>query len=241
LSKIDFSPQRHRVRRDKDFFVCREIPTNKKESDCNFKPKGVGSSGESSSPDSPETILSTLCALCASVVNLNFVVIIGTGMGKKKYFLSFLILLTLTLTLSLSWSGERKPVKPAPRDKCPVCGMFVAKYPDWVTEIIFKDGTYAIFDGPKDLFKYYLNLEKYNPSKKLSDIDSIYVTDYYSLVFIDGYKAIYVTGSDVYGPMGKELIPFEKEADAKEFMKDHKGKSLLKFKEVTMELIKQLD
>jgi nitrous oxide reductase accessory protein NosL len=149
--------------------------------------------------------------------------------------------LTLTLTLSLSWSGDRKPIKPVSKDKCPVCGMFVSKYPNWVTEIIFADGTYAIFDGPKDLFKYYLNIGKYNPSKKISDIDSVYVTDYYGLAFIDGYEAIYVIGSDVYGPMGRELIPFEKEGDAKEFMKDHKGKSLLRFKEVTSDLIKQLD
>jgi nitrous oxide reductase accessory protein NosL len=119
--------------------------------------------------------------------------------------------------------------------------MFVAKYPDWVGEIIFKDGTYAVFDGPKDMFKYYFNLRKYNPSKKIADIDSIYVTDYYGLTFIDGYKAVYVIGSDVYGPMGRELVPFEKEGDAKEFMNDHKGKSLLGFKNITMELIGQLD
>jgi nitrous oxide reductase accessory protein NosL len=34
-------------------------------------------------------------------------------------------------------------------------------------------------------------------------------------------SAYYVLGSDIYGPMGRELIPFEKEADAKEFIKDH--------------------
>ena len=119
--------------------------------------------------------------------------------------------------------------------------MFVAKYPDWVGEIVFKDGTYAVFDGVKDMFKYYFNLEKYNPSKKLSDIDSFYVTDYYGLDFVDGYNAIFIIGSDIFGPMGRELIPFGNEADAKEFMNDHKGKSLLRFKDVTMELIKQLD
>ena len=41
--------------------------------------------------------------------------------------------------------------------------------------------------------------------------------------------------------MGRELIPFEKVDDAKEFMKDHKGKVLLKFKEVTFPLVKGLD
>ena|SRR4030043_1101854 len=153
----------------------------------------------------------------------------------------FALALSLALTLSLSWSGERKPIKPSPKDKCPVCGMFVAKYPDFLAEILFKDGSYAVFDGTKDMFKYYFNLKKYNPKKRVEDIDSVYVTDYYNLALIDGYQAFYVTGSDVYGPMGKELIPLEKEDDAKEFMKDHKGQSILKFKDITYEIIKGLD
>jgi len=62
--------------------------------------------------------------------------------------------------------GERKPVKPTQKDKCPVLWMFVAKYPDFLSEIIFKDGSYAVFDGTKDMFKYYLNIKKYNASKR---------------------------------------------------------------------------
>jgi len=119
--------------------------------------------------------------------------------------------------------------------------MFVAKYPDFLAEIVFKDGTYVVFDGTKDMFKYSLNLKKYNPSKGPEDIDSIYVTDYYNLTLIGGAEAYYVIGSDIYGPMGRELIPLEKEADAAGFMKDHKGKSVLKFKDVTYEIIKALD
>ena len=152
--------------------------------------------------------------------------------GNRIKNAGLLFSLTLTLTLSLTLTGitdsdggERKPVKPSPKDKCPVCGMFVAKYPDFLAQIIFKDGSALFFDGAKDMFKCYLNLKKYHPSKKQSDIDSIYVNDYYGLTFIDGFKAFYVIGSDIYGPMGRELIPFEKEADAREFMKDHKGNS----------------
>jgi nitrous oxide reductase accessory protein NosL len=107
--------------------------------------------------------------------------------------------------------------------------------------VIFQDGSYAVFDGAKDLFKYYLNLKKYAPAKRVEDIASIYVTDYYSLELTDGPQAWYVVGSDVYGPMGKELIPFVKESDARGFMKDHKGKSLLRFKDVSVELIGGLD
>ena len=69
----------------------------------------------------------------------------------------------------------------------------------------------------------------------------IYVTDYYDLTFIGGYEAFYVVGSDVYGPMGRELIPFKTEAAARDFMKDHNGKSILGFKGVTAQVIKGLD
>jgi nitrous oxide reductase accessory protein NosL len=160
--------------------------------------------------------------------------------------LSPTLIFALTLTLSLTlftdvYSGDRKPIKPSAKDKCPVCGMFVAKYPDFLAEILFKDGSSAFFDGTKDMFKYYLNLKKYQPSKNISDIDSIYVTNYYDLTLADGRSAYYVLGSDIYGPMGRELIPFEKEADAKEFMKDHQGKSTLRFKEITYEIVKGLD
>ena len=151
------------------------------------------------------------------------------------------MVLIILLVGSFTLAAEKKPIKPTPKDKCPVCGMFVAKYPDFLAEILFKDGTYAVFDGTKDMFKYYFNIRKYHPSKNISDINSIYVTDYYNLTLIDGLSAFYIMGSDIYGPMGRELIPFEKEGDAKEFMKDHKGKSVLRFKEVTDEIVKRLD
>ena len=142
---------------------------------------------------------------------------------------------------SLLWGAEGKPSKPTSKDKCPVCGMFVAKYPDFIAEIVFRDGSVVFFDGAKDMFKYYLNMNKYNPRQKETDIEYVYVTDYYSLTIVDGLKAYYVQGSDVFGPMGRELIPFEKEREAREFMKDHKGKTLLRFQEITASIIKGLD
>ena len=137
--------------------------------------------------------------------------------------------------------GERRPVTPSPGDKCPVCGMFVAKYPDFLAQVLFADDSYALFDGAKDMFKYIVQPEKKGSPRKQPEIDFIYVTDYYSLSPVDGRRAYYVVGSDVYGPMGKELIPFAREDDAREFMKDHKGRSMLRFREVTPEVLKVLD
>jgi nitrous oxide reductase accessory protein NosL len=161
-------------------------------------------------------------------------------MGYKPATRAIMFLVLLS-SVAVLWASDTSPVKPGPKDKCPVCGMFVAKYPDWVATFIFKDGTQAFFDGVKDMMKYYFNMIKYAPGKTAADIQTIQVTDYYRLEPIDGRKAFYVIGSDVYGPMGKELIPFEKEAEAQEFMKDHKGKSVLPFDKIDLGLVMGLD
>ena len=145
------------------------------------------------------------------------------------------------LSLSVAVSAEINPLQPSKKDKCPVCGMFVYKYPDWVGQIVFKDGSAAFFDGAKDLFKYYYNLKKYNPEKTIKDIAAIYVTEYYDMKIIDAKTAFFVIGSDVYGPMGKELIPFVSKADAEEFKKDHKGNRILRFEDIKPGVIKKLD
>lgn len=145
------------------------------------------------------------------------------------------------LWVPMAVASERGTFRPTKSDKCPVCGMFVARYPDWAGQVVFKDGSVSFFDGAKDLYKYYLNLKKYAPKKTQADVDGIYVTEYYGMKLIDGTKAYYVIGSDVYGPMGRELIPFLGESEAREFMKDHKGKRVLRFEDITPAVLEQLD
>jgi copper chaperone NosL len=159
-------------------------------------------------------------------------------------FYQSLILISLGLVLAIcpvAGAQDVSAAKITPADKCPVCGMFVSKYPDFVDQIVFKDGSHAFFDGVKDMMKYYFDLPKYNPGKTQADIAAILVTDYYTLKLVDGLQAWYVAGSDVYGPMGKELMPFKDEAAAKEFKVDHKGTAILSFQAITPALIKTLD
>jgi nitrous oxide reductase accessory protein NosL len=155
---------------------------------------------------------------------------------KQSYIIP-LCVAGIVLTASLSFAAERKPVEVKKTDKCQVCGMFVAKYKEWIAQVIFTDGTYAVFDGPKDMFRYYVNPSKYNPSKKQSDIQTLYVTEYYSTKLMDAREVFYVSGSDVTGPMGAELVPLGSEQKAKEFMKDHNGKKILKFSDITAEVL----
>jgi nitrous oxide reductase accessory protein NosL len=119
--------------------------------------------------------------------------------------------------------------------------MFVSKYPDWVVSTTFTDSTALFFDGIKDFFTYYHTMQKYTPARKQASIASITVHDYYSLKPIDARQAFFVVGSDVYGPMGKELVPFGKATDAQAFFQDHKGKKALHFNEVTPSILKSME
>jgi len=159
--------------------------------------------------------------------------------------LTALLLLCLALHSAALAAPPAKPAAsaaaPAARDKCPVCGMFVAKYPDWMASTTFKNGTISYFDGPKDMFTHYLDPPRYTPGLRQADITSMRVKEYYSLKMVDARSAFFVVGSDVYGPMGKELIPFASRTDAESFMADHKGKKVLRFNEITKELVKSLN
>jgi nitrous oxide reductase accessory protein NosL len=117
-------------------------------------------------------------------------------------------------------------------DKCPVCGMFLYKYPKWVSRLYYGKKAFS-FDGVKDMMKYYFTQEKM-PSL-------ILVQDYYTAKTIDATKAYYVVGSDVYGPMGNELIAFKTKESAQKFLLDHKGKKILRFDEITPQLVMKLD
>ncbi|MBU1658969.1 nitrous oxide reductase accessory protein NosL [bacterium] len=131
-------------------------------------------------------------------------------------------------------------------EKCPVCGMFIYKYPKWAAQIFYeinkKEHRYS-FDGVKDLMKFYFNPAEWGnyEVKTKGDITKILVTDYYSQKAIEAKKAYFVLGSDVYGPMGNELIPFENENDAQTFYKDHRGSKLIKFEEITPQEVSKLD
>ena len=130
-------------------------------------------------------------------------------------------------------------------EKCPVCGMFVAKYPRWAAKIFYTHQDHEhdfSFDGVKDLMKFYFNPKKWGDYKIDKNMqNSILVTDYYSQKGIDGKKAYYVIGSDVYGPMGNEFIPFEDFEDAKIFKKDHSGTKILEFSQITKKDVYKLD
>lgn len=117
-------------------------------------------------------------------------------------------------------------------EKCPVCGMFLYKYPTWIARIYYTNASFG-FDGIKDMMKYYFAHKE--------NIQEILVQEYYTQETINAREAFFVLGSDVYGPMGNELIAFRDKKSAEQFLFDHKGKVILRFEALTPEHIYKLD
>jgi len=154
-----------------------------------------------------------------------------------RFFLLLLLLLTIPANAVLAADSLPKPTK---TDRCPVCGMFVLPYPNWVATMEFRDGSHVFFDGPKDMFRYYLNLGSPLAPQKPEDVSEVFVTDYYSTRPIPARDAFFVMGSDILGPMGNELVPHASRDHAETFNKDHGGRQVLTFDEVSQHILDQL-
>jgi copper chaperone NosL len=160
---------------------------------------------------------------------------------RARTLISRLLSLSVCILLLLPCLSLAAPQQPGARDKCPVCGMFVAKYPEWTASLTFKDGRTEFFDGVKDLFRFYHGMSRYAPRRNPAEIREMRIKDYYTLATEDARSAWYVIGSDVLGPMGREAVPFAREADARSFLKDHLGTKILRFSDLNHSIIKMLE
>jgi len=149
-----------------------------------------------------------------------------------------------TMDASKAKANEKGP-DVSKQDKCPVCGMFVYKHPKWAAFIYYEKErklAHLAFDGVKDMMKFYFNPAKWGDYRGIkAHIKKMVVRDYYTLKPVWAKKAWYVVGSDVIGPMGNELIPFATKKEAESFMRDHRGKRMLTFDEISETLVDKLD
>jgi copper chaperone NosL len=169
----------------------------------------------------------------------------GLDLNRRHFLCLFVptIIAASAFPMHFAQAGAKTLELPAPgsNDTCPVCGMFVAKYPYWIATVLYKDNHADHFDGAKDFFKYLLDMKKYARGRTRDQIAAMGVTGYYDPVRLDANEACYVVGSDVLGPMGHELVPLVDEAEAKEFMNDHKGKRILRFADMSVKMLNNLD
>jgi len=120
------------------------------------------------------------------------------------------------------------------QDKCPVCGMYPARYAKHKCQIQTNDKNVYHLCSTNCLFAFLEDSAKF-AGKNVQPF-LIWVVDFQSGAWISGRTGYYVVGSDQRGPMGKEAIAFDKMAEAKKFAATHGGKVII-FTGVTFDKI----
>jgi hypothetical protein len=128
-----------------------------------------------------------------------------------------------------------------------ICGIQPYKNPKWMSEIELINGKKLHFVSVKCMMIFYYKNTKWHdlgitedPSK-IEPIKALRVQDYNTLKVIDAKKAYYVFGSHIMGPKGDDLIPFQYEKDAENFMKENGGHKILTWKNFKLNLFDLLN
>jgi len=175
---------------------------------------------------------------------------------KNIQIFSLIIILSLSLSLAVgcttsgsktsgqamaesSQAAVKHPMEIPENATCGKCGMYPARYPRWQSQIIFNDDTMTPFDGCKCMFNFIFAMDKFDQKHSPNDIAVAWVKDFNTGKWLNAEDASYVVGSNMMGPMGKELIPFADQAVAMKFQEEQGG-IMMKYEDINPEVMKTL-
>jgi len=150
------------------------------------------------------------------------------------------ILLGVLLISSLLFSYDMGYDK---NTSCLVRHLKVYKEPKWVAKIELTNGKEVFFSSPKSMFEFYFRPGKWFDVgvKSEDDFKDILVTDFETMKIVKAKGAFYIYGTNVTGPAGDDLIAFDSYAAAEKFSKEHNGKRILGFRDVSDALIRLIN
>ena len=141
------------------------------------------------------------------------------------------------ITATPALSASSKFPKPGKKDRCPVCGMFVYKYPKWMAGFVFKSGKQYFHCCPKCMLHNLNHISKYQPGENREQLELVWVTEYYTTKKTDARDVFFVIGTNLVGPMGLDLIPVKGMDAAKNLKQDYNGDLILQIDQITPEVI----
>lgn len=115
--------------------------------------------------------------------------------------------------------------------RCAHCGMRVDPGSSWRAGASAADGTALVFDTPKCMVRIV---------RSGRGARDPWVIEYYSAERRPAEGLFYVLGSDVLGPMGRDLVPIEGRDRAARFLADHHGQRVLAWSEIDAASIEAL-
>lgn len=117
--------------------------------------------------------------------------------------------------------------------RCANCGMRVPPDSAWRAGLTSRGGEALSFDAPKCMFRV-LHGERGQGAREP------WIIEYDSREQRPARSVVYVIGSDVEGPMGRDVIPIANRERAERFLRDHHGTRILTFDEVTTQVVDSL-
>ena len=101
---------------------------------------------------------------------------------------------------------EKGCMQVSAQDRCPVCGMKVIRYPKFSCAIQLKDNTTYYFCSTGCMLRSWTHPEIYLGTMPTL-LKRPVVKEYFSGQQVDARDIIFVSGSDIIGPMGPALVP----------------------------------
>ena len=116
-------------------------------------------------------------------------------------------------------------------DRCPVCAMPVADHEPFSAAVVLEDQTTFYFCCPGCMMRAWLHPEVHL-GRHRRQVARTVVRDYFSGDFVDGHQVLWVSGSDVIGPMGPALVPLKDSSGLAAFRRRHGGKEVFQLREL---------
>lgn len=158
-------------------------------------------------------------------------------------FIAIVWAVAMILMLAMPMIASASEAAPAAvsRDaRCPVCGMYAARFPKWMAQARLPDGKVVVFDAPSDMFRFLTTPEKYDHNAVEISNSALWVSDHANKGWLNAREAFYVRGSDIKGPMRQPDLPaFRNQVEADAAVAEHGGQ-VLRFKDINASLIDQL-
>ena len=157
------------------------------------------------------------------------------------------IFLTVLISMAFAISLQADGMVADKKERDLMCGMQPYKNPRWMSEIELSNDKKLHFASVKCMMLFYYKNDKWhdlglaNPKERQDHIKELRVQDYGSLKVIDAKKAFYVYGGHIMSPKGDDLVPFEYEKDAENFIKENGGNRILTWKHFKLNLFDLLN
>jgi copper chaperone NosL len=128
---------------------------------------------------------------------------------------------------------EQGRMRVSAADRCPVCAMQPAKYPEFSCAIVLMDGCTYYFCSSGCMLHAWLEPERFlhAPPARLKQC---IVRNYFSGEPLDGAMAWWIAGSDVIGPMGPAPLPVATEDELAAFKRRHGGNHVFRLPQLDL-------